>query len=297
MRQKRSALAREQMIWGYGIIAFWLIGFILFTAGPVIASFVFSFTNWEILTPPRWIGLQNYAALFDDELFYLSLYNTAYYTLLYVPLSVIGSLTIALLLNKEIRGITVLRLIYFLPSILPGVAVALLWMYILNPDYGYANWLLSKLGLPPLMWLQDPRTAKATLVMMALWAVGGNMPIFLGALKNIPSQLYEAATIDGANEWKCLWHITIPMMTPMIFFNLITSFISTFQVFTSAYIATNGGPENSTLFYVLYLYRNAFNYFKMGYASSLAWILFAIVLAFTLLQFRLSDRWVYYETR
>ncbi|NMB26041.1 MAG: sugar ABC transporter permease [Firmicutes bacterium] len=297
MARKRSALAREHMIWGYGIISFWLVGFIVFTAGPVIASLVFSFSDWEILSPPSWTGISNYLALFDDELFYVSLYNTAYYALLYVPLSVIGTMIIALLLNKDIKGITLLRLIYFLPSILPGVATALLWMYILNPDYGYANWLLAKVGLPKLIWLQDPRTAKQALVMMGLWGVGGNMPIFLGALKNIPTQLYEAAHIDGAGDAKCLWHITLPMLTPMIFFSLITSFIGTFQVFTSAYIATNGGPENSTLFYVLLLYRNAFNYFKMGYASAMAWILFAIVLLFTLVQFRLSDRWVYYETK
>lgn len=286
------------MIYGYGITSLWLIGFILFTAGPILVSLFLSFTNWEILSPPSWVGTKNYITMFsNDELFWRSLYNTAYYTILFVPLQVAGAVAISLALSQETRCTPLLRAIYFLPSVLPGIAATLLWMYLFQPDYGVANWLLSRLGLPKILWLQDVRTAKETLVIMGVWGLGGSMPIFLGAIRGIPRQLYEAARIDGAGDLACFRWITIPMLTPMIFFSIVTSIISSFQVFTSAYIATNGGPENSTLFYVLLLYRNAFSYFKMGYASAMSWFLFLVLLLATLVQFRLSRKWVYYEAK
>ncbi len=294
--KKRSALAREDMIYGYSIIGLWLFGFIVFTAGPIIASLVFSLTEWDSLTPPKFVGLENYKnAFLKDELFAKSLYNTAYYTFIVVPLNLFLIILISNALKNDSRINGALRAIYFLPSILPGVATTLIWMYMFNPEYGIVNWVLTSIELPKVLWLQDPKTAKLTLALLGLWGVGGNLPLFLGALKSIPDQLYEAAKMDGAGDFACFRHVTLPMLTPIIFFNIVTSIIGTFQVFTSAFIATGGGPENSTLFYVLYLYNNAFNYFKMGYASALAWFLFLILLLLTILQFRLGRYWIYYE--
>lgn len=296
IRRKRSALAREEMLYGYLIVGLWLFGFIVFTAGPIIASFIFSFTEWDSLTPPKFIGFKNYIdAFYSDELFIKSLYNTGYYTALVVPLNLFLIILISNALRHDSKFTQALRAIYFLPSILPGVASTLIWMYMFNPEYGIVNWALTSLGLPKVLWLQDPKTSKITLAFLGLWGVGGNLPLFLGALKGIPEQLYEATRIDGGGNFACFRYITLPMLTPIIFFNIVTSIIGTFQVFTSAYIATGGGPENSTLFYVLHLYNNAFSYFKMGYASSLAWILFLILLLLTVLQFKLGQYWIYYE--
>lgn len=295
-RKRRSALAREEMLYGYGIVSLWLFGFLVFTAGPIVASLIFSFTEWDSLTPPKFIGFSNYFnAFYRDELFKISLYNTAYYTAFVIPLNLLLIITIANALRYDSKLTEALRAVYFLPSILPGVASTLIWMYMFNPEYGIVNWVLTSLGFPKVLWLQDPKTSKITLAFLGLWGVGGNLPLFLGALKGIPEQLYEAARIDGSGSWACFRYITLPMLTPVIFFNIVTSIIGTFQVFTSAYIATGGGPENSTLFYVLHLYNNAFSYFKMGYASSLAWILFLLLLLLTIIQFRLSRYWIYYE--
>ncbi|MCX7795778.1 MAG: sugar ABC transporter permease [bacterium] len=294
--KRRSALAREEMLYGYGIVSLWFLGFIVFTAGPIIASLIFSFTEWDSLTPPKFTGLSNYfTAFYRDELFRISLYNTAYYTAFVVPLNLCLIIIIANALRYDSKLTEALRAIYFLPSILPGVASTLIWMYLFNPEYGIVNWVLTSLGFPKVLWLQDPKTSKITLAFLGLWGVGGNLPLFLGALKGIPDQLYEAARIDGSGNWACFRYITLPMLTPIIFFNIVTSIIGTFQVFTSAYIATGGGPEDSTLFYVLHLYNNAFSFFKMGYASSLAWILFLILFLLTIIQFRLSRYWIYYE--
>ncbi len=296
IRRKRSALAREEMLYGYLIVGLWLFGFIVFTAGPIIASFIFSFTEWDSLTPPRFIGLKNYInAFYRDELFIKSLYNTGYYTALVVPMNLFLIILISNALRHDSKFTQALRSVYFIPSILPGVASTLIWMYMFNPEYGIVNWVLTSLGLPKVLWLQDPKTSKITLAFLGLWGVGGSLPLFLGALKGIPEQLYEATRIDGGGNFACFRYITLPMLTPIIFFNIVTSIIGTFQVFTSAYIATGGGPENSTLFYVLHLYNNAFSYFKMGYASSLAWILFLILLLLTILQFKLGQYWIYYE--
>jgi len=292
----RGVLWRETVD-GWLFILPWIMGFLVFTAGPMVASAVISMMNWEILLPPEWVGLANFVRMFRDPLFLTSLGNTVYYTFLGVPLYIIVSLLTALALNMRLRGMAIYRTIYFLPSLTPAVANALLWMWIFNPDFGLANLLLNRVGLPGQKWLFDPQLAKPCFIIMGLWGIGGQMVIFLAGLQGIPPELYEAARIDGANNWQSFWSITLPMLSPTIFFNLVIGIIGSFQVFTTAYIATQGGPQNATLFYVLYLYRNAFDYFKMGYASALAWALFVIVLILTLMQFGLARRLVYYEVK
>lgn len=272
-----------------------MIGFFVFVAGPMVASLGISFMHWEIVTPARWAGVAQYERLFNDSRFYLSLYNTAYYVFIGVPLHLMLALLAALGMNLNLRGIRFYRTVYFIPSITPVVASSLLWLWIFNPEFGLANSVLNSLGLPSLYWLQDPRLSKPAFIIMSFWTIGGQMVILLAGLKGIPPTFYEAAEIDGAGTWASFRHITLPMLSPAIFFNLILAIIGAFQVFTQSYIITGGGPENSTLFYVLYLYRMAFENFRMGYASAMAWVLFLIIVFFTYIQFRLSDRWVFYE--
>jgi multiple sugar transport system permease protein len=296
-RTRRSqSLARRETLTFYLLISPWLIGLLLFVLGPMVASLVLSFTRWDLLSPAKFIGLQNYEKMFArDPLFWQSLKVTAIYTCVYVPVELAGGLILALVLNQRLRFVGVFRTIYYLPSVLPGVAFVVLWMWILHPDVGLINTLLSYIGIQGPRWLADPDWALPALLMMSLWGLGRSMVIYLASLQGIPRHLYEAASIDGANAWHSFWKITLPMLTPTIFFNLVLSVISTFQTFTSAFVATDGGPLDSTLFYVLYLFRHAFQYFNMGYASALAWILFLIILALTLLIVRSSGRWVYYE--
>jgi len=291
----RRTRVREN-IEGYLFILPWLLGFFIWTAGPMVASAVISLLRWEIITPPSFVFLGNYGKLVQDPLFAKSLYNTAYYTFLAVALHVVGAFALAVALNVKLPGINIYRTIYYLPSVTPAVASSFLWLWVFNPNYGLLNALIDLLGLPwrP-MWIFDPKLSKPSFVFMSMWGLGGPMVIFLAGLQGIPDDLYEAASIDGANAWRRFWSVTVPMMSPIIFFNLIMQIIGSFQVFTAAYIMTGGGPSNSTLFYVLYLYRNAFEYFKMGYASALAWVLFVVILVFTLLQFTVAGRWVYYE--
>lgn len=295
-RSGRSRRWWRILIAGYLFVLPWILGFLIFTAGPMLASIVMSFMKWEVITPPEFVGVQNFTALISDPLFTTSLYNTAFYTILAVPLQLIVALLTAMLLNTKAKGIAFYRTIYYLPSVTPVVASAMLWLWIFNPEFGLANALLDKLGLPKQLWLLDPNWAKPAFIFMSLWGVGGTMVIFLAGLQGVPAELYEAASIDGASTLQRFRRITLPMLTPVIFFNLLIGLIDSFQIFSSAYIMTDGGPQNRTLFYVLYLYRNGFKYFQMGYASALAWVLFLIVLLVTLLQFRLSKRWVYYET-
>ncbi len=294
-RKRRGSLLRREALDGYIFILPWIIGFLVFIAGPMVASFLISFMRWEIVTPPAWVGVEQYRKLLNDSRFYLSLYNTAYYVFIGVPLHLLLALLAAMAMNLNLRGIRFYRTIYFIPSITPVVASSLLWLWIFNPEFGLANAALTALGLPRLFWLQDPALAKAAFIIMSFWSIGGQMVILLAGLKGIPRTLYEAAEIDGAGGWASFRHITLPMLSPAIFFNLILAVIGAFQVFTQSYIITGGGPENATLFYVLYLYRMAFENFQMGYASAMAWVLFLIILLFTFVQFRLSDRWVFYE--
>lgn len=287
---------RREELYGYLFVSPWLIGYMVFVAFPVAFSLVISFCKYDLPFTVKFIGLSNYAEmLFHDPLFKTSLYNTVYYTLLSVPLGIATSIIIALILNMKLRGISFFRTIYYMPAVISGVAVALLWLVLLDPSYGLINYLLSLLHIRGPLWLQDPSWSKPALIIMSLWQAGGNMIIYLAGLQQIPEQLYEAATIDGANNWYKFWRITLPLLTPTIFLNLILSIIGSFQIFTQAYVMTNGGPLNSTLFYVLYLYQKGFQSFEMGYASALAWVLFIIVLSLTLLVFRTSRRWVYYE--
>jgi multiple sugar transport system permease protein len=243
----------------------------------------------------RFIGLSNYKEIIRDPFFKLSLYNTLYYTLFSVPLGIATSIAIAIILNMRVRGVSVFRTIYYMPAVISGVAVSLLWLIVLDPSYGLVNYILSLFHIRGPLWLQDPKWSKPALILMSLWQSGGNMIIYLAGLQQIPEQLYEAATIDGANNWFKFWKITLPLLTPTIFLNLVLSIIGSFQIFTQAYVMTGGGPLNSTLFYVLYLYQKGFQSFEMGYASALAWILFTIVLLLTIILFRTSWRWVYYE--
>lgn len=273
----------------------WLVGLVVFTIYPILASIYFSFTDYSVLKPPRWVGLGNYITLFTtDTLFPTALYNTLYYAAIALPLGIIGSVALALLLNRRVAGMSIYRTIFYLPNVVPAVAMSVLWIWLLNPNYGLFNSILKGIGLPGVPWLTSPDWSKPSLILMSLWGIGGSMVIYLAGLQDIPEHLYEAADLDGANAWQKTRHVTLPMLTPTIFFNLVMSLVGVFSYFTQAFIMTNGGPIDSTLFYMLYLYRNAFMYFKMGYASAMAWILFVIVVSLTLFVFRSSGRWVYY---
>ncbi len=275
-----------------------LIGFSLFTAGPVTASFSYSFCRYDALNPAQWAGLENYRdLLLHDPLFWKSLGNTAY-MMIGIPLGMAAGLGIAMLLNTEVRGMKFYRTLFYLPAIVPMVASAILWIWVLNPSNGLINAFLRLFGMsnPPL-WLQSPSWflgSKAAIIVMSLCGAGGGMVIWPAGLKGIPPHLYEAAEIDGAGPIRKFFNITLPMLSPYIFFNLIMGVIGTMQIFTQAYIMTLGGPEDSTMFFAYYLFNNAFNYFKMGYASAMAWILLVIVCALTVFQLRMSRRWVYY---
>jgi len=295
LQKRKSALRRRRNLYFYLFISPWIVGFIIFRGGPLLAAIWLSFVRWEIVTPPVFVGLANWKAMPHDPLFWQSLKVTFLYTFSVVPLGIVFGFLLALLMNQNVRGVTVFRTIYYLPSVTSGVAIAMLWLWIFNPDFGLLNYFLSLIGIHGPAWLFDVRWVLPAFIIMSLWGVGGTMIIYLAGLQGIPTQLYEAAEIDGANGWAKLLHVTIPMMTPIVFFNLVMSVISTFQVFSSAFVMTQGGPMNASLFYVLYLFRNAFQYFEMGYAACLAWVLFAIIGVCTLIIFATSDRWVYYE--
>lgn len=293
----------REALTGYACIAPWVAGFLLMTAGPMVASLYFSTTSWTMLAPPVPVGLANYGTvLTDDPLFVQSLGNTLYYVLLAVPLGIMVSLGLALLLNQRVRGIAVFRTAFFLPSITNLVAVSMLWLWVFNPEYGLLNMMLGAVGIEGPYWLQSEVWAKPSLILMSLWGVGGTMMIFLAALQGIPQELYEAAALDGAGPSRRFVHITLPMISPAMLFNLVIGIIGSFQVFTQAFVmtgsaqpGTEGGPNNATLFVVLYLYKKAFQEFRMGYASALAWVLFFLILAATIAQMRLAKRWVHYE--
>ncbi|HBU82082.1 MAG TPA: sugar ABC transporter permease [Paenibacillus sp.] len=279
----------------YLFVSVWIIGFLLFTVGPMIFSFYISFNKWEVVSDPKWIGLDNYRMLFKDTMFYKSLSVTFYYTLVSVPLQVILSLAIALLMNLKLRGIYFFRTIYYLPTLVQGVAQMVLFIWIFNPNVGLVNSLLRRIGIEGPGWFSSPEWSMPAVIIMSLWTVGGNMIIYLAGLSDIPQSLYEAAEIDGATAARKAWHVTLPQISPILFFNTVTSMIGAFQTFTQGFMV-NGGPDNSLLFYAYYLYQNAFMWFKMGYGSALAWVLFVIILLFTALVFRSSALWVYYET-
>ncbi|MCS7032546.1 MAG: extracellular solute-binding protein, partial [Phycisphaerae bacterium] len=273
----------------------WWVGFSLLTGGPILFSVLLSFSRYDALSPARWVGIQNYRDVLTDPLFYKSMANTLF-MLLRVPIGMALSLAIAMLLNRAIRGIGAYRTALFMPAIVPLVAASLLWMWMFNPTQGPINGMLSWMGIEGPNWLQSERWSKPALILMSLWSAGGGMIIWLAGLQSIPQQLYEAASIDGAGAWRRFFHVTIPMLSPFILFNAIVGVIATMQIFAEVYIMTpEGRPADSTLVYTYYLFKQAFQYFRMGYASALAWILFLIVLGLTLVQLWLGKRWVHYE--
>ena len=291
----RGGYFRRQWRAGWLCASPWIIGFVVFGGGPMLFALLISFCDYDILNPPTFIGLHNYRWMFtEDHLFKLSLGNTLF-MVLGVPLGMLVSLGIALLLNLRIRGMAVWRTFFYLPAIVPMVAASILWIWIFNPRGGLIDLVLGRIGLQGPLWLQSPVWSKPSIILMGLWGAGGGMIIWLAGLKGISAELYEAASIDGANAWKRFRHITVPQLTPYIFFNLVMGLIATFQIFGQAFIMTQGGPDNSTLFYVYHLFNNAFRYGHMGYAAAMAWVLFVLVMGVTIVQLKLSKRWVYYE--
>ena len=286
---------RQNTIAGLIFTSPFIVGFLIFSLYPIGASLFYSFTSYRILTPPHWIGFGNYQRmLFRDELFWTSLYNSGFFTLLSVPSGLIVSFVLALALNANIRGLSIYRTVFYLPSLVPTVAVAIIWLWLFHTRYGLLNIILQWLGLPRVGWLTSPGMAKPSLAIMGLWLIGPTIIIFLAALQDVPQHLYESAEIDGAYYLQKTIYITIPMVTPVILFNLIMGLIGSFQYFTQVYIMTDGGPVHATLMYVMYLYKNGFEYVQMGYASALAWVLFLVILLCTVLVLRSSGRWVYY---
>lgn len=294
--QRRSGLSRSEQRWGVLMALPAILGFLIFTFVPMLASLFFSLTDWTIGGGFHFTGLANYRHMFGhDPLFTKSLTVTLYYTLGSVPLVLIVGFAAAMLLNQKARGRSIFRTIYYLPTLVPSVASAVLWIWLFNPDQGLLNSLLHDAGLPGSKWIYDQSTAVPSLILMTTWGFGNTAVIFLAGLQGVPTHLYEAVAIDGGGFWSKFRHITLPMMTPSIFYNLVTGVIGTFQVFNQAYVMTQGGPNNSTEFYIYYLYQTAFTKSQMGYASALAWVLFVIVLIVTLLLFRNARHWVYYE--
>ena len=286
----------RRTISGYVFISPFILGVLFWVVIPAGVAAWLVFHDWNMIKPAKFVGLGNFQKMFfDDPLFWKSLKITSIYTFVSVPLGLLISFAMALLINTKVKGLAVFRTIYYLPSIMPAVASAVLWAWILNTDFGLLNAALNLFGIPKVPWLQKPEFALPALILMSLWSVGAAMIIFLAGLQGIDSQYYEAAEIDGAGRWRQLIHVTIPMMSSVIFFNLIMGIIGSFQVFTAGFLITDGGPQNSTLFYVLYMYRNGFEYLKMGYAAALAWVLFFIILVFTGIIFRTLGRQVYYS--
>lgn len=292
---------RKNLFAGLGFTSLWIVGLTVFTGYPVLASLYFSFCDYSILKAPVWCGLENYRHLVQDELFWKSLRNTLFYAGLAVPLGTVVSLALAVLLNQDVRGRTWFRTIFYLPTIVPVVASSMLWLWIFNGQYGLLNSVLKPLltpfGLAPPAWLADPNWAKPALVIMSLWGTGNAMVIFLAGLQNVPKELYEAAAIDGATGWRRFWHVTLPLIAPVIYFNVIVSLIGALQVFTQAFImseaangngnGSDGNPARSTLFYTIYLFSTAFYDLRMGYASAMAYVLFVVIAVLTWLATRL----------
>jgi multiple sugar transport system permease protein len=298
--KKNMRLSTREAIWAYILISPWIVGFLVFTLGPMIASLVFSFTDYSITNETtKFLGFANYIELlFKDPRFWHSLRVTITYAIFAIPMGLVLGLLLALLLNTKVPGITAWRTLFYTPSVVSGVAVAVLGSYLFNPRFGVINYILGFLGLPIQYWpgwLSDPKWALPALIIMSLWGVGGGMIIYLAGLQGIPTALYEAAEIDGATPIQRFFAITLPLITPVLLYNLIIGIIATFQIFAGPYVMTQGGPAEATLFYNLYLYNNAFRYQRLGYASALAWVLFLIVLVLTLIVFRSSAAWVYYE--
>ncbi len=288
---------KKEMWWGILFALPAILGFLLFTLGPMLASLVLTFTDLRLVNTPKFIGLENYIQMFrsSDGLFYKSLSSTFKYVFMSIPLNIVFTFFLAILMNQKIWGKALFRTVFYLPTIVPVFASSMIWIWILDPDLGLLNNLLKSVGLPTSMWIYSADTVIPSLVVMGLWTTGNTMVIFLAGLQGIPNHLYEAIEVDGGNRLHKLLYITIPMMTPTIFFNLVLGFVGGFQIFAEAYIMTEGGPNNSSLFIVFYLYREAFQLSNMAYASTVAWFLFIIIMIFTYIVFKTSQKWVYYE--
>ena len=293
--RRLSTKERRQLVIGLLFASPWILGFLMWTVYPLASSLYYSFTRYDLLRPPVFIGLQNYKEiLFTDPHFKVVLPNTLYYVFFSVTLSTLAAFLVACLLNTKITGRPFFRAIFFFPAIVPITVVAMMWGYLLNPQFGAINAMLRAMQLPIIPFLSSPDLAKPSLVMINTWACGYGMVLFLASLQDVPRELYEAAIVDGANEFHKFWFITIPMVSPVILFNLVTGFIWGFQDFSLAWLMTGGGPNEATEFYALHLFRNAFRYLRMGKASAMAWLLFIMIIVFTYLLFKSSARWVYY---
>jgi multiple sugar transport system permease protein len=286
----------RKILRGLLFVSPWIIGFLAFTLYPLLASAYYSLTDYDVLRPPKFVGLANFVEIFlKDDLFRLALFNTLYFVFIGVPAAFVTSFLLATLLNREMWGRSIYRTLFFLPSITPVVASVMVWLWIYNTQFGLINGVLIANHLRAIPWLSSTALAKPSLIIVQCWAEGASIVIFLAALRDVPRELYEAALVDGAGVLRRFLNITIPMCTPVMLFVLLTGLIGTFQSFTLPWLLTRGGPNYATELYSVYLYRNAFVFFKMGYASALAWLLFVIIAAFSIIVFTTSARWVYYR--
>jgi multiple sugar transport system permease protein len=281
---------------GLLFISPWIVGFVVFRVYPFFASLYYSFTFYPILDRPKWVGLDNYIGLLGDSRFITGLYNTAYYALFAVPLAAVAGVLLAMLLNSRIKGLSFFRTIFYLPSIMPVVVMAITWLWMFDPINGVVNYFLSLVGIEGPAWLGSPQWSKPALIIMSLWTIGSAVVIYLASLQDVPRELLEAAELDGATAIRKIWHVTLPMISPVIFFNVIVGLIGAFQYFVEPWVMSNGtgSPADSLLMMSMYLYQSAFQFFKIGYASAQAWVLFLIVILFTAILFRVSGRLVYY---
>ncbi len=294
--KKGLSLIQRRTIIGYIFIAPFILGFIFWFLIPAVVAANLTFQKWNLISPPKYIGTANIEKLFTDPILPKSLKATFLYSFFSVPIGLVFAFFLATLINTKVRGMAVFRTIYFLPSIVPAVASALLWAWIFNTEFGLLNYVVRAFGGPKIAWLQEPNWAIAAFIIMSTWGVGNSMIIFLAGLQGIPESYYEAADLDGAGRWSKLWSITLPLMSPIIFFNLVIGFIASFQVFVLPLLITNGGPQNATLSLVLYIYRTAFQSQNMGYAATLSWLLFFFLMIFSFIIFRFIGRRVYYES-
>jgi len=297
VKVKKTRFEKKISLFGLIFALPWIVGLLLFHAYPLLMSAYYSLTTYSILESGEFVGLKNYVALFQDQVFWISIYNTLYYTVIFVPLSVAVGVGLALLLNLKIRGQGIYRTLFFIPSLVPPVATTIIWLWLLNPQFGLVNYWLEKIGIDGPPWIGSETWSKPSLILMSLWGTGQAVVIYLAGLQDIPQDYYDAANVDGASAWQRTKTITLPLLTPVIFFNLIMGTIGALQNFVLPYMLTNGQgtPANSMMFYVMYLYTNGFGYLKMGYASAMAWILFLIVVALTALIFSTQKRWVHYQ--
>lgn len=292
---KRKRRISSEAMWGMICVSPAVLGFLIWDVGPMLSSFVLSLTDWSVTGSASWVGLANYdQILTNDALFRQSARVTLTYALLSVPLQIVVSILLALLLNERVKGLALFRTIFYVPSTVPLIASSVLWLWMYNPDFGLFNAMLSRLGLPEQQWIYASDSVLPSLILMSVWSVGPMMIIFLAGLTAIPQHLYDAVSVDGGNVFNRLWNVTIPLLTPTILFNLVLSVIGSLQTFTQAYVMTDGGPGNASLFYGLYLYRTAFQQGELGYAAGLAVLQFAVIVALSLLVFRTSSRWVHY---